>query len=96
MRFEWDPAKNRGNARKHGLGFETARGVFSDPLVVFVEDPEPHEERWLAVGKVDDVVIVVAHEAFMAGPDADDEIVRIISARKATAHERKAYEEGDF
>ncbi len=96
MRFEWDTAKNRGNVRKHGLCFETAQEMFSDPHVVFIEDKHSSNERWLAVGMVDNVVVVVVHEAFIQDPETEDEVVRIISARKATPHERKAYEEGDF
>ena len=96
MKFEWDPAKNRVNRQKHRVNFETARQVFDDPHVVFIADDHSSDERWLAIGAIDNVVLVVVHEEFIQDPEAGDEVVRIISARKATSHERKAYEEGDF
>jgi uncharacterized DUF497 family protein len=91
LRFEWNEEKNRSNLRKHGIGFATATRVFEDPSCVMEQDREiDGEERWQTIGRMDDVMVVmVAHTV------VDDEkgvIFRIISARRATAHERRRYE----
>jgi uncharacterized protein len=91
MKWTWDPVKAEANRRKHGVSFELAQRVFDDPLALSRPDPEPEEERWQTVGLIEGVIVFVIHTA----PD-DEETGRIISARKATAHERKAYEEGEF
>ncbi len=92
MRWIWDTAKNRRNKRMHGLSFETAIHVFDDPLAASQPDPHPAEERWQTLGMIGGVVVFVVHT--WPEPDATgEEIGRIISARKATSHERKAYEE---
>ena len=96
MRWTWDPKKDRDNHRVHGLGFETARFVFDDPLAVSRPDPYSGEARWQTIGKIANVAVLVAHTWPDPDPDSDEEVGRIISARKATRHERKAYEEGDF
>ena len=94
LRWTWDPAKNRANRRAHGLSFEAAVFVFSDPVSATREDPYPNEQRWRTIGMVGGLVVTVVH----TWPDVDratgEEIGRIISARKATRHERMAYEEG--
>jgi len=94
LRFEWDEAKSRANRRKHGVGFETAALVFDDPKHVSIQDRHVEdEERWQTLGRVGlFVVLLVAHTY---RDDDGDEVVRIISARKATAHERKVYEPED-
>lgn len=94
MRWVWDPRKGRTNERKHGLNFEAAEYVFDDPLSVSRRDPYPHEERWQTIGLVRRVVLVVIH----TWPDEADryQVGRIISARRATPRERRAYEEGAF
>jgi uncharacterized DUF497 family protein len=91
MRFEWDEQKNRANRRKHGVSFETAQRVFDDSLQLSRLDYEENEEeRWQTIGLIEgEVVLVVAHTYRQQG---DDEIIRIISARKATRHERRHYE----
>jgi uncharacterized protein len=102
MRWNWDSGKDRANRRKHGLGFATAQQVFDDPLALSVPDPYPLEERWRTVGMIGTVVVLVVHTApepaaHISSPGdggTGEETGRIISARKATAHERKAYEEG--
>ncbi|MBI1778244.1 MAG: BrnT family toxin [Proteobacteria bacterium] len=93
MRWIWDPEKNRANTRKHGISFETARLVFGDPLAMSRPDPSAEDERWQTVGSIGRVVVFVVH--IWPEPDrhGDEEIGRIISARKATSHERKAYED---
>ena len=92
MPWTWSAAKDRENRRKHGLSFETARLVFDDSQALSRVDPYPHEERWQTVGVIGHVTVFVVH----TWPEGSDETGRIISARKATAHERRAYEEGDF
>lgn len=94
MRWEWDENKNRVNRRKHGLGFETARLVFDDQLMA--HRPDPNEERWRATWMIGGVVSIVAHTWPQAQGETGLETGRIISARKATARERKAYEQGSF
>jgi uncharacterized DUF497 family protein len=96
MPWIWDPEKNRTNQRKHGLSFETAELVFDDPLALSRLDPAADEERWQTVGLVANVVLFVVHTALEAAEDDEEPVGRIISARKATARERKAYEEGGF
>ena len=88
--------KNRANRRKHGLGFETARLVFDDPLMAHRPDPNPVEERWRTIGMIGGVVVIVAHTWPQAQDETGVETGRIISARKATARERRTYEEGNF
>ncbi len=96
VRFEWDEAKNLFNKRKHdGVSFEEAIQVFRDPLQVSVQDRiEDGEQRWQAIGTTQGLVIlVVAHvlheEDDESGPI---EVIRIISARRATPRERQRYE----
>ena len=92
LRFEWDASKNRRNMAKHGVGFEEARKVFSDPHVIIRQDRViDDEERLHAIGHVDRVLLVV-HTVREEGLGA---IIRIISARKATPAERNLYEEAE-
>lgn len=91
MDFEWDDAKAALNLRKHGIAFEEAARVFLDPgRVDMIDDREEYgEERWLSIGWVDPVLLVVVH----AVRGVHGEIIRIISARKANAQERAIYHE---
>jgi hypothetical protein len=92
MAIEWDETKNRANQVKHGLSFETASLVFDDSLSIsFPERNVEGEDRWWTIGSPDGIVLLtVAHTLAGFG---DHEIVRIVSARKATPSERKLYEE---
>jgi len=91
-RFEWDEGKNRANLAKHKVSFETAKLVFDDPLALSVQDRFiDNEERWQTSGMIDDVLLIVAAHTWTE--DDGDEVIRIISARKATRGERKAYAE---
>ena len=96
MRWTWDPKKSAANRAKHGLSFETAVRVFDDPLHASKPDVHPDGERWHTLGRVGPVLLLVIHTWPEAASKSDELIGRIISARKATARERKAYEEGDF
>ena len=96
MRWTGDPDKAAANRAKHGLSFETAVLVFDDPLHASRPDPHPDGDRWHTIGLVGPVLLLVIH-TWPAAESAKAELVgRIISARKATAHERKVYEEGNF
>jgi uncharacterized protein len=95
FQFEWDPAKNLSNQRKHGVSFEEAAQVFRDPLYLsWKERVQDGEERWQAFGKVEGLsLLIVAHtirEEFEDGSEI--EVVRILSARRAEPRERRRYE----
>jgi uncharacterized DUF497 family protein len=93
MEFEWNQSKNRANVRKHGLSFETAQLIFDDPLAVTVRDRMSNgEERWHTIGTVGGLLLLVAHTYRKSG---DDEVTRIISARRASPREKRFYEEND-
>jgi uncharacterized protein len=96
LHWVWTDEKNRTNKIDHGLGFETAKLVFDDPLALTRHDPHPDGDRWQTVGMVGTVALFVVHTWPESDEGTGDEVGRIISARKATPHERRAYEEGDF
>lgn len=96
MLWVWSEEKNRTHRRDHGLSFETARLVFADDLAASRPDPHPDGDRWQTVGTVGPVTIFVVHTEPALDPTTGRETGRIISARKATSHERRAYEEGRF
>lgn len=93
MRFLWDEKKSRANLTKHRISFETAAMVFEDPhSITHFDRIKDGEERWQTIGVAGGIaVLLVAHAD---SEESGEEVVRIISARKATAHERKIYEEG--
>lgn len=95
MYFEWDEAKNRLNLAKHGIGFENAKLVFDDPHALSYQDREVDgEERWQTMGVIGrSVVVLVAHTYREKEGEA---VVRMISVRKATSSEKRAYEEGQW
>lgn len=96
MRFAWDETKNRSNQKKHdGIAFEEAAHVFRDPFRLTRQDRiEDGEERWQTIGVVHGVtVLLVAHTITEDDDDGEPvEVIRIISARRATPRERKHYE----
>ena len=88
LQFEWDSKKALSNKRKHGITFEEACTIFADPLSITISDPAHSigEDRFITIGtSVNNDLIVAVHA------DRND-IIRIISARKATRNERKQYE----
>jgi hypothetical protein len=92
MRFEWDEDKNRQNLRKHDVRFETAVLVFDDPYAITQRDyASEGEERWITVGAIGPGSILLVVHTFYE--KRGEEIIRIISARAAESHERRAYEE---
>ena len=89
--FEWDELKNLSNQKKHGISFEDAARVFSDPFVQLIPDGfEDGEERWRAYGQIGSTAIVMAAHTYRT--DKGHEKIRIISARLATRFERQKYE----
>jgi uncharacterized protein len=91
LRFEWDENKNLANQKKHNVSFETACGVFADQMAISIFDPDhsDDEERYVLTGKSFNELILVVVHTYRDGDDI--EIVRIISARKATQKEKQAY-----
>lgn len=91
MRIIWDQSKNRSNRLKHRISFEVATLVFEDPFQINVMDRiENGEERWQTLGMIGNVVLVLV--AHTSAEQEGEEVVRIISARKATRKERQKYE----
>ncbi len=92
MRFEWNHDKDRTNQAKHNVSFETACLVFDDPYHLSVYDRhEQGEERWRTLGMIDDVVLLLVVHTVIK--DEHEEVIRIISARKAIRKERQIYEQ---
>jgi uncharacterized DUF497 family protein len=92
LRFAWDERKNRGNRAKHGVWFEEAQSVFQVPRGRVFYDPEHSEEedRFLLLGVSSAARILVVVHCYGESED----LIRIISARKATKKEVRFYEEG--
>ena len=93
--FEWDPKKAKNNLSKHKISFESAASVFKDKnsISVFDESHSEHEDRWATIGlDVATRTLVVIHTFISLSQD--DCNIRIISARKATKHEEKIYNQG--
>ena len=93
VEFEWDLRKNERNREKHGISFEEAQEIFGDPFHLSVIDLRfsYFEERWITIGRTGRRRIVVAVHMYLNSDG--DEVIRMISAREATAHERKRYEQ---
>ena len=90
MTFTWDPAKAEANLKKHGVGFREAATVFDDPWSVAFPDSDHSwgESRFLIIGaSARGRILVVAYA------EVNPKLIRIISAREATSHERRFYEE---
>jgi uncharacterized DUF497 family protein len=89
IRFEWDPRKAESNKRKHGISFEEAQTVFFDEHGLWMEDPQPsnQEERFILLGLSASLRLLVVVHALRY-----KDVIRIISARKATRLETREYE----
>lgn len=87
MKFEWDEEKAVANEQKHGVAFATAVFVFFDPnrLEDYDQDHDEDEDRWFTIGLVEQRLLMVVYTERRGG------VIRIISARKATKNEQKAY-----
>ena len=94
MRFEWNETKNKLNRLKHGIPFQVACQAFNDPFCFTIPDRKTRDEdRLWTIGRLRNLtIIVVVHTTQI---DEGEEVIRIISARKATPRERKLYEEAD-
>ena len=85
MRFEWDPAKAAENLQTHGIAFEDAAQIFDGPIVEAADTRADYgEDRYVAVGVVQGVELAVVYTERRG-------TIRLISARRATTHEREAY-----
>ena len=91
--FDWDPAKAASNARKHGVTFNAAATVFEDRLMRSIPDEEHSylEQRWITLGKARNGQLLVVVHTYREVDDSST-AVRIVSARPATASERRDFE----
>ncbi|MBU6297045.1 MAG: BrnT family toxin [Alphaproteobacteria bacterium] len=90
LRFEWDARKAASNKRKHGVSFESAALIFDDPQICELEEGNDHGEiRYRAIGEALGQLLFVSYTSF---EETGEEVVRIISARKAEPKERRAYQ----
>jgi uncharacterized protein len=87
MSFQWDPHKAKSNLKKHGVRFSDAVYVFEDENAITIENDHKTESRFITIGKDILLRILVVIYTFRG------HIIRIISARKATAREKGIYEE---
>jgi hypothetical protein len=90
MDFDWDAAKAAANRRKHGVSFDEASTAILDPFAIILED-EAHsqlQERRIAIG-----MSIRSRTLFVVHLEQDEKTIRIISARKATANEKRDYED---
>ena len=90
MGYEWDQEKAAINLEKHGVSFEEAASVFSDPLYIDFYDPDHSvdEHRYLIMGQSTAGRLLIVYYT------ERDDVVRLISAREVTSSERRAYEKG--
>jgi uncharacterized DUF497 family protein len=89
LHFEWDERKNASNRRKHRVPFEEAQTVFYDDRALLIEDPDQEEDRFLLLGLGLALRTLVVCHCYRE----EDEVIRIISARKANRSERAQYEQ---
>jgi len=90
LTFEWDEVKAKENFKKHGVSFEEGKTIFNDPFLFTFPDIEHSvdEERYINIGlSASGRILIVTHTE-------RHEKIRIVSCRKATARERRFYEEG--
>ena len=90
IRFTWDPKKAKRNLHDHGIEFEAAKHVFNDPHVVVIEDVDTEEElRYNAIGYAAANLFVVV--TYLDLSEEEEEVIRLISARKGDAFEESVY-----
>ena len=92
MKYEWNKDKSTLNKEKNGVSFEEAKKVFDDALHISKLDKRfsYFEERWITLGSTKKHKILLVANLFFS--DEGEEIIRIISARKANKQERRSYE----
>ena len=90
IRFDWDKEKNSANQKKHGISFEEAQSVFVDENALMIHDPDHSgdEDRFILLGLSSALRLLVVSHTYREG----DDIIRLISARKATSLERAQYD----
>jgi len=87
MHFEWDESKNRANILKHGIDFNDVPDIFRHPMLALRDDRADYgEERWISIGWIKLLMGVVVYT------ERCGDVIRIISARKATKKEAKYYD----
>ena len=85
MRFSWNEAKRQSNHQKHNLDFADAKIVFDGPIFTYEDERFDYgENRFITFGLLQDVVVIIAHTE-------RNEVVRIISMRRANKHEQTLY-----
>ena len=89
MTFEWDDNKEQINIKKHGMDFETASRVFDDENRIEICDDlhSDYEDRYITIGMIDEITCI----AMVVYTERGTDVIRIISARKATPKERRKY-----
>lgn len=89
LKFEWDERKSAANYKKHGITFEEARTVFFDERARLIDDPDhsDDEERFVLLGLSSTLRLLVVCHCYRD----EGNVIRIISARTATAHESRSY-----
>ncbi len=88
VRFEWDPAKEKTNRRKHGVGLSEARDLLASDveyLEVYDEAHSGEEERFIAIGPIERGLVMVVWT------ERSEDVIRIVSARWATKAEQRLY-----
>jgi uncharacterized protein len=89
LRFEWDERKAAANAKKHGVSFEEAKSVFVDERAKLIDDPDhsEDEERFVLLGLSSALRLLLVCHCYRG----EGNVIRIISARKATTKESRSY-----
>jgi uncharacterized DUF497 family protein len=89
LSFEWDERKSAANAKKHGVSFEEAKSVFVDERAKLIDDPDhsDDEDRFVLLGLSGALRLLLVCHCYRG----DGNVIRIISARKASAKESKSY-----
>jgi len=90
LRFDWDPAKEQANRRKHKVSFQEAESVFADERARLLDDPDHSEaeDRFVLLGLSSRFRVLVVVHTYRGNED----VIRIISARRATRTERAYYD----
>ena len=89
LSFEWDERKAEANAKKHGVSFDEAKSVFVDERAKLIDDPDhsKDEDRFVLLGLSSVLRLLLVCHCYRA----EGNVIRIISARRASAHEFKSY-----
>lgn len=89
IKFDWNPRKASANEKKDGVSFDEARTVFFDENAKLIDDPDnsANEERFVLLGLSSSLKVLLVCHCYRQ----DGNVIRIISARKASTHESKQY-----